>query len=74
MHNNESMCSHPATDKTLLSALLLVWCAGSNRYGQLADATTDQHLTPIPVAGGTRFKAIASGPTAQHTLFLQVKG
>ena len=46
--------------------------AGNNEYGQLADGTTDQHLTPTLVASAAPFKAIASGPTAQHTLFLQV--
>ena len=46
--------------------------AGNNEYGQLADGTTNQHLTPTLVASASPFKAIASGPTAQHTLFLQV--
>lgn len=47
------------------------WFAGNNEYGQLADGTTNQHLTPSLVATAAPFKAIASGPSAQHTLLLQ---
>ena len=45
--------------------------AGRNEFGQLADGTTNQQLTPNLVASNAPFKAIASGPSAHHTLFLQ---
>lgn len=52
--------------------IALSWFEGNNEYGQLADGTTTQHLTPNLVAGSAPFKAIVSGPTAQHTLLMQV--
>jgi alpha-tubulin suppressor-like RCC1 family protein len=44
------------------------YCWGWNRDGQLGDGTTTDHLTPVPVAGGLRFREVAMG--AFHTCAL----
>ncbi|MFL5495278.1 MAG: RCC1 domain-containing protein [Gemmatimonadales bacterium] len=38
-----------------------VYCWGYNRFGQLGDGTTTQHLTPIPVLGGHEFRQVTAG-------------
>jgi hypothetical protein len=36
-------------------------CWGANYDGQLGDATTTLHLTPVPVTGGLTFKSLNAG-------------
>jgi alpha-tubulin suppressor-like RCC1 family protein len=50
------------------------YCWGSNEHGQLGigSATPANHPTPIPVAGGLRFRTIAAG--AWHTCAIAYDG
>jgi alpha-tubulin suppressor-like RCC1 family protein len=41
------------------------YCWGDNSLGQLGDGTTTQRNTPVPVAGGRRFRQVTTG--ALHT-------
>ena len=46
--------------------------AGANNAGQLADGTETHKLVPSLMAGAGPFKAIVSGPAAEHTMVIQV--
>jgi alpha-tubulin suppressor-like RCC1 family protein len=37
------------------------YCWGSNRFGQLGDDLTTDHLTPVPVGGGLVFASLTAG-------------
>jgi alpha-tubulin suppressor-like RCC1 family protein len=40
---------------------------GSNRNGKLGDGTTTDHLTPVAVAGGLRFRQVSASGNGDHT-------
>jgi len=49
-----------------------VWCWGENRYGQLGDGTTLDHLSPVSVGGIINIVAVTAG--YWHTCALQADG
>jgi alpha-tubulin suppressor-like RCC1 family protein len=50
----------------------LAWCWGTNGFGQLGSAPFSDQLSPKPVSGGFRFKAVHSGLV--HTCALTAEG
>jgi alpha-tubulin suppressor-like RCC1 family protein len=48
------------------------YCWGRNDYGQLGDGTTTNRTSPVPVAGGLTFQALAAG--GYHTCGLTASG
>jgi len=55
-----------------VTAAGVIYCWGSNRFGQLGDGTTSDRKSPVPVAGNLSFAAVSAG--GSHTCGVTAAG